>query len=107
MPYLFQSACIAALVTGGLARAGTINDSTQNPDPSYLSSWTDGSSDHAMASGDSQTGRSNQGLPQGTTPNLIQVQTDAVPMVPEPSTIVLIGGAACAALIGRPQFARR
>ena len=109
MPSLFRSTCLAALLTAGLACAATIDNSSQSPDPSDMSSSMDSSGDPGMiVSGDSQPGSSNQNLPQGPLPNLLgSVNTEAVPAVPEPSTVFLIGGAACAALIGRRKLARR
>jgi hypothetical protein len=73
-----------------------------------MSSSMDGSGDPGMpVNGDSQPGPSNQDLPQGPVLNLLgSVHTDAVPAVPEPSTVFLIGGAAFAAFIGRRKFAR-
>ncbi len=108
MHSLFQSVCIVALVTGGLACAGTVTDSNQNPDTSDLSSLSmDGTGDPGMVNTDSQPSPSNPDLPQGPLADVIGVHTNAVPSVPEPSTVLLIGGAACAAFIGRRKLARR
>jgi hypothetical protein len=102
-------AWIAAFLTAGLAWAGTITRSNPTPDTRDLSSSMDASGDHrTIISGDSQPEPSNQDITQGPRPNLLDsVQTDAVPPVPEPSTLILIGGAACVALVGHRKLARR
>jgi len=105
VPSLIHSACIAAFVTGGLAFAATIDGSNQYPDPTDASSSMEGSGDPGIiVNGYSQSGMSNQDLPQLT---LFSVQTDAVPRVPEPSTVALISGAVCVTLVGRRKLARR